>query len=97
MQFSFPHKVTKTEAKSRVNNMLAQHQAEIAEQASDVKTEWKDDVLEFSFVAQGTAISGTLTVTDSEYQLYAKLPLRYKLFEGTIERMIKAEVAKLKM
>lgn len=95
MQFSLPHKGTKDEAKERVVSLMRQHEKEIAEHAQDVKTEWKGDTLEFAFTAKGTSISGTLTVREHEYDVYAKLPLMYKMFEGTLERMIKAEIAKI--
>ena len=75
--------------------MLIEHREKIAQNATEVKTEWQDNVLHFSFTAQGSHIEGTLTVLDNEFQLYAKLPLALRLFEGTIERMIAAEVKKI--
>jgi|SRR3989338_9089030 len=95
MQISFPHKQSKAEAIERVKSMLEESRAKIAENATDVKTEWNDSVLTFEFAAQGSHISGTLTVQDESFDLYAKLPLMYRMFEGTIERMIKAEIAKM--
>lgn len=97
MQFKIPHKSNQAEAISRIERMLKDQKDKIAENASDVKADWAGNVLTFAFTAQGTHISGTLTVTDTEYEVYAKLPLMYKLFEGTIERMIQAEAAKLGM
>ena len=95
MQFSIPHKLRKEEAKAHVDGMLKKHEKDIAQNATGVVTKWKGDTLEFAFTAQSAAFSGTLSVRASEYELHAKLPLRYKLFEGTIERMIKGEIAKL--
>jgi len=95
MQFSIPHKLRKEEAKAHVDGMLKKHEKDIAQNATGVVTKWKGDTLEFAFTAQSAAFSGTLSVRESEYELHAKLPLRYKLFEGTIERMIKGEIAKL--
>lgn len=95
MKFKIDHKTTQQAALRRIKKMLEDQQKQIAEHATDIKTEWKDNVLEFAFTAQGTKISGTLTVTDTEFDIYAKLPLMYRLFEGTIEKMIAAEAAKL--
>lgn len=95
MQFKIKHKTSKFEAMQRIKKMLVDQRKQIEENATDVKTEWKDNVLEFAFTAQGTHISGTLTVTDHEFDVYAKLPLMYRLFEGTIEKMVAAEAAKL--
>ena len=95
MQLSLPHHTTKELAKERIVELLVRHERDIAQNASDVKTAWSGDVLAFSFVAQGSALSGTLVVHDNEYELSVMLPLKYRLFEGTIERMIKKEVEKL--
>jgi hypothetical protein len=97
MKFQIPHKTTKIEAMTRIKKMLAENQQKIAEHAVIEKTLWNDNVLDFAFTAQGTHISGTVTVTDTEFDVYAKLPLMYRLFEGQIEKMIKAEVAKLNL
>lgn len=95
MKITLPHKGTKAEGVAQIKKMLADHQDKIAQSATDVKTEWQDDVLNYAFTAQGSHIEGTLTVLDREFQLYAKLPLALRLFEGTIERMITSEVKKL--
>src|SRR3989338_1915760 len=95
MQISFPHKQSKTEAIARVKSMLEESRAKIAENATNAKTNWNENVLSFEFTAQGSHISGTLTVQEESFDLYAKLPLMYRMFEGSIERMIKAEIAKM--
>ena len=97
MKFKIKHKVSKFEAMQRIKKMLIDQRKQMEANATDIKTEWKNNVLEFEFTAQGTFIKGTLTVTDNEYDVYAKLPLMYRLFEGTIEKMIVAEAAKLGM
>src|SRR4051812_1916220 len=97
MQFKLPHKSTKEQAIARIKQLLKEQEQKINENASDVKTQWNDNVLDFEFNAQGTHIKGTLTVTDTDFDLYAKLPLALRLFEGTIERMLQSEAAKLKI
>ncbi len=95
MLVKFPHKTTRDAAVARIKSLLEENRAKIAENATDIKEEWNDNVLSYGFRAQGQRIEGTLTVTDSEFELYAKLPLALRLFEGTIERMITAEIKKL--
>ncbi len=95
MQFKVNHRTTQQAAIRRIQKMLEEQKQQIAEHATDVKTEWKDNVLEYSFTAQGTKISGTVTVTETDFDIYAKLPLMYRLFEGQIEKAIAAEAAKL--
>jgi hypothetical protein len=95
MQFQLPFKGTEADGIARVNQLLAEHKGEIEKKATNVVTEWKGNVLSFSFTAQGNHIEGTLTVKEGEFDVHAKLPLMLRMFEGTIERMIQAEVAKL--
>ncbi len=97
MQFKIDHKTTQQAAIRKLKKMIEDQQKSIAEHATDVKTDWKDNMLEFGFTAQGTKITGTVTVTDTHFDIYAKLPLMYRLFEGKIEKMIAAEAAKIGM
>ncbi len=97
MQFKIDHKTTKAAGIRKLKQMLEDQRKAIAEHATDVTTEWNDNVLTFGFTAQKTKISGTVTVTDTEFEIYAKLPLMYRLFEGRIEKMIAAEAAKIGM
>ncbi len=97
MKFKIAHKTTQKAAIDRIKHMLEEQKQKIAENATVEKAEWKDNVMDFAFTAQGTHISGTLTVTDTEFDVYAKLPLMYRLFEGQIEKMITAEAAKLNL
>ena len=95
MQIQLPHKLSRDAAKKRINDMLVEHKSQIAEHATDVTTAWDADTLSFSFTAQGQSFSGTVAIDDTQYDVYVKLPLRYKLFEGMIERQIKSEMVKL--
>ncbi len=95
MQFKIPFKGSQAEGIQRIKRLLDESRAKIAGHATIEKEEWQGNVLSFAFTAQGKSISGTATVGDNEIDLYAKLPLSLRLFEGTIEKMIAAEVAKL--
>jgi hypothetical protein len=95
MQFKIPFQGSRADGVTRIKQMLAEHAIQIKEHAQDVKTEWHDNVLSFEFTAQGKHIVGTVTVNDNEFDIYAKLPLTLRLFEGTIERMVEAEIKKL--
>ena len=97
MQITLPHKGTQADGVAHIKKLLVEHEAEIAEHATNVETRWEENVLHFAFTAQGSHIEGTLTVLDKEFKLYAKLPLALRLFEGTIERMIAQEVKKLSL
>ena len=94
MQFTFPHKFTRTEAKSRINNMLAGADEQLKEKKVIIdKKEWVGDVLNFAFTAEGQHITGSVSVEDNQYAITAKLPFMLRLFEGKIEKAIKEQVA----
>lgn len=97
MQFKLPFKGTESEGVARVKQLLEEHRGQIEKSATNIVAEWEGSVLTFSFDAEGKHIEGTLTVRDGEFDVYAKLPLMLRMFEGTIEKMIQAEVAKLQM
>lgn len=97
MQLRVPHNTTQALAIEKAQALIAQARPKLAEQAADIKEEWNGNVLNFGFSGQGQRIDGTVTVTDTEYELYVKLPLALRLFEGKIQRMLEAEVHKLKL
>lgn len=97
MKIKLPHNTTQALAIDRAKKLIDDSRSQFAQHASDIKEEWDGNVLNFGFSGQGQKIEGTLTVTDTDFEVYAKLPLALRLFEGTIERMIHAEAKKLKI
>ncbi|MBV9159625.1 MAG: polyhydroxyalkanoic acid system family protein [Candidatus Kaiserbacteria bacterium] len=97
MQITLPHEGTQADGIAHVKKLLEENRAKIEENVSNLKAEWQNEVLSFSFDTQGSHIEGTLTVLDKQYDLYAKLPLALRLFEGTIERMIATEAKKMEL
>ena len=91
MKVSIPHKFTEVEAITRVKKILNESRSKLADHLTDVEEKWEGNVLNFAFTAQKQHISGTLTVRDRIFELYAKLPLTLRLFEGRIEKMIKEQ------
>jgi precorrin-3B methylase len=97
MQFSLPFKGSAEQGVVRLKQLLDEHRDQVARKATDVQEEWNGNVLSFAFTAEGKRIEGTVTVSDGAYNVYAKLPLMMRMFEGTIERMIQSEVKKLNL
>lgn len=77
----------------RVKQMLegARTQPEFKEKVKIEEERWENSTLHFAFTAEGQNISGTLTVTDKEFDINAKLPLILRLFEGKIKRTIEEQ------
>lgn len=97
MQFKIPHSGTRQQAIDRVTQLIEESRDKAKENGAEIETSWQDNVLTYSATAQGQHISGTLTVEDGEYVVYAKLPLTLRLFEGRIQKMIEQEVAKMRL
>lgn len=95
MKISLPHQGTQAEGIAHIKTLIEQHRTELEKNASEIITAWQDNVLTFAFDAQKMHIEGTLTVRDRVFDLYAKLPLALRLFEGRIEKMIADEAKKL--
>ena len=95
MQFTIPHKESQLAAIVRIKKALQQSRSQLASHVTQMKEEWKDNVLHFSFTLQKSHIEGTLTVKEKAYEIYAKLPLIWRLFESRIEKEIKEQVSNL--
>jgi uncharacterized protein YicC (UPF0701 family) len=91
MKVSIPHKYSQIEAITRVRKILNESRSKLADHLTDVEEKWDANTLHFAFTAQKQHISGTLEVKDKVFELYAKLPLTLRLFEGRIEKMIKEQ------
>ena len=91
MKVSIPHKFSQIEAITRVKKVLNESRSILAAHLTDVEEKWEGSVLTFAFTAQKQHISGTLEVKDRVFELYAKLPLMMRLFEGKIEKMIQEQ------
>lgn len=91
MKVSISHKFSQVEAVTRVKKILNESRSKLAAHLTDVEEKWDNNVLSFAFTAQKQHISGTLEVKDRVFELYAKLPLTLRLFEGRIEKMIQEQ------
>ena len=95
MQVEIPHKFSKAEALQRVKLALNEARAKMGDQATIHEERWEDNVLHFDVEGQGQRITGTFTVNDNTFDLYAKLPLMLRMFEGRIEKAIKEQAAQM--
>ncbi len=95
MKVSIPHKYSQIEAVTRVKKVLNDSRSKLADHLTDVEEHWDGYTLVFAFTAQKQHISGTLEVKDRVFELYAKLPLTLRLFEGRIEKMIQEQAGQM--
>ena len=92
------HRLTQDEALKRIKTLLNKMKNKFADEPDkfrDLHEEWQGNTGEFSFLAMGRPVSGTLTVKPSEVELSGKLPFAAMLFKGQIESTIREEAETL--
>lgn len=95
MHFKVPHQTSQAEAITKLRRALHDAQGQIPKDVSIDRQEWNNNVLTFAVTVQGKEITGSLTVTETELEIDAKLPLLWRLFEGKIESMIAEQLKSL--
>jgi len=96
MHIDIPHKFPSTEdAVKHVKTALNEARPQLGDKAAIKKEEWDGNTLNFEADIQGQNISGTLVVRDKVFDINAKLPLMMSMFEGRIEKAIKAQTAQM--
>lgn len=96
MHIKLPHNL-KTEGAAivRAKQALNEMRKQLPPNASINKEEWSDNALAFDVTADKINITGMLVVTDTDYDLTAKLPLMLRMFEGRIEKAIKEQTTQM--
>ena len=90
-----PHNLGREQARARVERFLDEVRRDYADQISDVRGQWTGDQLDFSFVAMGLTIRGSLAVHDDLVEVFGPLPLAAMFFRGQIEQTMRQELEKL--
>ena len=78
------HNLTRGQAKEKVEELLPSLELKYGQFISDLTSCWKEDVMEFSFNAQGFNITGNAQVDDVEATVFVDIPFLLKLLEGKI-------------
>lgn len=95
LELNVNHHLSQDEALSRIKKLLGKTKREHAGEISDLKENWKGNIGEFRFKAKGFAISGTLTVNQSNVALDGTIPFALSFFKGKIKNLITEEAKKL--
>ena len=91
MRIAVPHKTTKANARSIVDQKLTQLLSQFGDKAEETKHEWVGDTLHFKGKARGFTVSGTVEITETEVVIDGKLPLLAKPFEPRIRQTVERE------
>lgn len=95
MHFQIPHGTSQSDALNKVKHALSDAKPHLDGQATIDEERWEGNTLHFAATLQGKQITGTLSVSDTEFVIDAKLPLMWRLFEGRIEKMIAEQVKEM--
>jgi hypothetical protein len=90
-----PHALGRETALHRVHNKFAEVYAQFGSRVNDLRQQWDEHILSFSFHVTGMSVCGTLTVEESSVAVRADLPLAAMFFKGTIEQRIREELTKI--
>src|SRR5437867_3554115 len=88
LSLKIPHSLSKEEALSRIKNLIGNMKEEHKSTISNVQETWDGEKGNFSFSAQGFALSGDIKVNDSEIEIHSQLPFAVSLFKSQIASMI---------
>ena len=85
MRVTSSHNTTAESARAAVEGQVPQLMERFGGSVSDPTWGWHGNVMEFAYMAVGSRFRGTLEITDTEVVLDINVPLRFRLFQGTIE------------
>ena len=95
VSFSVPHSLAHPDALERMKQKALAVVQQYAGQVRDLKQQWNESVLSFSFAAMGMGIKGAVAVEPSTVTFTADVPLLAMAFRGTLERQVRDEVNRL--
>ena len=95
MTASIPHRLTRAEAKRRIQEQLGTIRREFAHQLHDVHESWTGDTLDFSLRSLGQSITGSLNVDDQAVHVEVDLPWLLAMLAGPLRRQIEDKACRL--
>lgn len=90
-----PHRLTRLEARQRLEGGLQRMHEQMAGRAVDVEQEWSGDHLDFRAGLMGQTITGRLDVEDNCVRLELDLPWLLASIANTIKGKLKKEATLL--
>ncbi len=84
-----PHKLTREEARQRIDEGFGKVQQQIAGNSVNMEQNWHGDRMAFTAGAMGQTITGNLTVSDSNVRIELDLPWFLAKLSGGIQEKMK--------
>ena len=89
-----PHTLGQDVAIERLKGLMPAVKQRAGEKLSNLKEEWQENKLIYSFTAMGFGVKGDLTVEAEQVKLNIGLPFAAMLAKGTIESKVREEMEK---
>lgn len=88
MTASIPHRLTRSEAKRRIQEHVTVVRGQYASVLMNLHEEWSGDEMAFSFTAVGQAVSGRVKVEDQVVNLTVRMPWLLQMIAETVRPKI---------
>jgi hypothetical protein len=95
MSLSMPHSLGQEEALKRLKAAIEKAKARNQGKVTNLKEDWKDNRLDYSFTTFSFNIKGEVTVEPELVKLNGSLPFAAMMFKGKIEQTVREELAKI--
>ena len=88
---SIPHRLTRQEARSRIQSEIAKLRQQHGHLLHGVHETWTGDRLDFSLSAMGQSVAGNLLVGDHAVDIEVELPWLLAMLAGPIKQRVERE------
>jgi hypothetical protein len=95
LSLSMPHSLGQEEALKRLKAAIEKAKARNQGKVTNLKEDWNDNRLDYSFTTFSFNIKGEVTVEPDQVKLNGSLPFAAMMFKGKIEQTVREELGKL--
>lgn len=95
MVINIPHNLSNDVAKARISRLLDGVRSNYGDTVSNLNQTWIENENQFSFMAKGFKISGTMQLKKALVVLDLKLPLAALIMKGKIKSIIETEAKRV--
>ena len=95
LSMTIPHALGQDEALTRMKQESKAALEAFGDQVKDLKEDWTDNRVDFSFSAMSFSVQGDMQVNSDCIALNAKLPMAAFMFKGMIEQRLRERLGEV--
>tara|TARA_Y100000590_G_scaffold468086_1_gene649322 strand:+ start:10430 stop:10729 length:300 start_codon:yes stop_codon:yes gene_type:complete len=95
MQLTVAHQIGKSEAKNKIKSKIHEILTLGDKEITNLKQEWKENTLNFSFSSQGFTFYGETVIFDDSISITINLPFALKLFEAQLKSKLEPKLTSI--